>query len=90
VCALQVAGLAKTLQEKKDELEAKGQEAVAQARVVEDRASRLTAASSPPPPVIDVQKVAVNVSEQKRAPVIQERPPTAQVANSTDTSTPAG
>ena len=84
-----MAGLAKTLQEKKDELEAKGKEAVAQARAVEE-ASRLVAARSPPPPVLAIQKVAVNVTERQRAPVIQERPPTAQVANSTDTSTPAG
>ncbi|BDA46113.1 Mannosyl-oligosaccharide 1,2-alpha-mannosidase IA [Coccomyxa sp. Obi] len=81
--AEEVAGLAKTLQERKDELEAKGQEAVAQARLAE-KSSGLALPSSPPPPLADVQK----------APRVQERSPTTEAVGgvnvSADTSTPAG
>ncbi len=79
----QVAGLTKTLQEKKDELRAKGQEAVAQAGLA-DKSSRLAMTSSPPPPLADVQK----------APRIQESSPATQTVGgvnvSADVSTPAG
>ena len=80
----QVAGLAKTLQEQKDELAAKGQEAVAQARLVEKLSGLGALASSPPPPLAVLHK----------APRIQDSSPATQALSgvnvSADVSTPAG
>lgn len=79
-----MAGLAKTLQEQKDELAAKGQVAVAQARHAEKSSGLGAVTSSPPPPLAVVQK----------APRIQESSPATGAVSgvnvSADVSTPAG